>query len=52
MKEVVIYLALIICILGWLIWMACIRMTTPPKGIAETGEYMFWVGLLAFLLGK
>ena len=47
------YLSLIICILGWFIWMLVIRIKDKPlAGIADTGKIMFWVGLLTFLLSK
>lgn len=45
MKDLFIYLPLIICGLGLLMYL----LLDNPKG-QETGRIMFWVGLLAFLI--
>ena len=54
MNEILSHLALVVCLLGLAIWMVVIRLQpeSQPKDVARVGEYMFWVGLLAFLLGK
>lgn len=46
------HIALIVCALGLLIWMFCIRLLEPPKELDQVGKIMFWTGLLAVLLGK
>ena len=42
----IIYLPLLICLVGLLMWF----LATNPK-VSECGRIMFWTGLLAFLLG-
>lgn len=46
----IIYLALLVCIIGLVVYLAA--DTTKPNGakVAEIGRIMFWTGLLAFLL--
>lgn len=41
----IIYLSLLICVIGLLMYALCVN----PK-LIEIGRIMFWVGLLAFLL--
>jgi hypothetical protein len=48
MKEVVIYLSLIICLIGLVLYLIADKY---PK-VVEIGRIMFWVGLLSFLIGK
>jgi hypothetical protein len=45
----IIYLSLLICVIGLLIWFVRPSPETNPK-MAELGRIMFWVGLLAFLM--
>lgn len=44
------YIALIICLVGFVLWHVCLRLKEPPVGGAETGKVMFAVGLLVVLL--
>ena len=41
-----IYLPLLICVIGLIMYFIC----TNPK-LIEVGRIMFWTGLLAFLMG-
>ena len=45
----IIYLSLLICIIGLILYLARPNPDINPK-IAEVGRIMFWVGLLCFLL--
>jgi hypothetical protein len=42
----IIYLSLLICVIGLLMY----ALASNPK-LVEVGRMMFWVGLLCFLLG-
>lgn len=42
----IIYLSLLVCLVGVLMY----ALSANPK-LVEIGRMMFWVGLLAFLLG-
>lgn len=54
MKEVAIYLSLIVCIIGGLVYLFIEPTPTSPRTtkLAELGRLAFWVGLLTFLFGK
>jgi hypothetical protein len=50
MKEVVLYLSLIICVVGGLLFLV---LKSPGQADYKAlAKDMFWVGLLAFLLSK
>ncbi len=46
MNHFSIYLSLLVCIVGAVIWIAL----TTPKPIAELGRLAYFAGLLTFLL--
>ena len=43
-------LALLICLVGLIVYVIFTRVSAPP--VSEIGRIMFWVGLLAYLLGS
>ena len=50
MKEVVVYLSLIVCIVGGILFL--ILRNPGQADWKALAKDMFWAGLLAFLLGK
>ena len=45
-------IALIICIIGGIIYAVCSERASIPAFVAEMGRLAFFAGLLAYLLGK
>jgi hypothetical protein len=46
----IIYLPLLVCFAGGLIYLLCNGPSPTSPKVAEIGRMMFWCGLLAFLL--
>lgn len=51
MKDILDHIALIVCIIGGIVYVLC-QPDRGPSWLAELGRIMFACGLLAVLLGK
>lgn len=52
MNELTKYAAIIVCLVGLLIYLLAFRPTDAHPRVSEIGRIMFAFGLLAALLGK
>jgi hypothetical protein len=48
--SIVIYLALIVCLVGLIVWGMCVGVS--KAWVAEVAKHAYWVGLLAFLMSS